>query len=47
MDALLVRIAAAGQWVNPEEGAYTQVWKGTTEKSNLQDEAYYIPVGKK
>jgi NAD(P)-dependent dehydrogenase (short-subunit alcohol dehydrogenase family) len=47
MDALPVRIAAAGQWVKPEEGAYTQTLAGTFEKSKLENGAYYVPVGKK
>ncbi|KAJ8108270.1 hypothetical protein OPT61_g8287 [Boeremia exigua] len=35
----------ADKWLEKEEGAFNQTWAATTAKSNLQNGAYYTPVG--
>lgn len=47
LNALPVRIMAAGRWTPVEEGPYTQVWAGTAPKQSLENGAYYIPIGEK
>jgi NAD(P)-dependent dehydrogenase (short-subunit alcohol dehydrogenase family) len=37
----------ADKWLSQEQGAYTQTWAATTKKSNLQNGAYYEPIGVK
>ena len=32
-------------WIKAEEGAYNQVWAATTERKNLANGAFYMPVG--
>jgi NAD(P)-dependent dehydrogenase (short-subunit alcohol dehydrogenase family) len=37
----------ADKWLSAEQGAYTQTWAATTAKNNLENGAYYEPIGVK
>jgi NAD(P)-dependent dehydrogenase (short-subunit alcohol dehydrogenase family) len=42
---LLKRLGTGGKFLTPEEGAYNMCWVATTERGNLENGAYYEPVG--
>jgi len=42
---LLKRLGTGGKYLTPEEGAYNMCWVATTERGNLENGAYYEPVG--
>lgn len=42
---LLKRLETGGKYLTPEEGAYNMCWVATTERGNLENGAYYEPVG--
>ena len=42
---LLKRLGTGGKYLTPEEGAYNMCWVATTERENLENGAYYEPVG--
>ena len=42
---LLKRLGTGGNYLTPEEGAYNMCWVATTERENLENGAYYEPVG--
>lgn len=42
---LLNRLGTGGKYLTPEEGAYNMCWVATTERENLENGAYYEPVG--
>jgi NAD(P)-dependent dehydrogenase (short-subunit alcohol dehydrogenase family) len=46
MDKQVVNFLA-DKWLTAEEGAYNQTWAATTAKANLENGAYYEPVGVK
>lgn len=37
----------ADKWLTEEEGAYTQTWAATTKRADLENGAYYEPIGVK
>jgi NAD(P)-dependent dehydrogenase (short-subunit alcohol dehydrogenase family) len=37
----------ADKWLDEKQGAYTQTWAATTAKDDLQNGAYYQPIGVK
>jgi NAD(P)-dependent dehydrogenase (short-subunit alcohol dehydrogenase family) len=47
MDKVVVDRLAGGNWLSQEKGAYTQTWAATTAKGNLENGAYYEPIGVK
>ena len=42
---LLKRLGTGGKYLTPEEGAYNMCWVATTERENLENGAYYEPIG--
>lgn len=42
---LLKRLGTGGKYLTPEEGAYNICWVATTNRENLENGAYYEPVG--
>jgi NAD(P)-dependent dehydrogenase (short-subunit alcohol dehydrogenase family) len=46
-DKVLKNILSGGHWIPVEEGPYTQTWAATTTKDDLENGAYYEPVGVK
>jgi NAD(P)-dependent dehydrogenase (short-subunit alcohol dehydrogenase family) len=42
---LMKAIGTGGRYLSPEEGAYNMCWVATTNRENLQNGAYYEPVG--
>jgi NAD(P)-dependent dehydrogenase (short-subunit alcohol dehydrogenase family) len=46
VDRQIVNILA-DKWLDEKQGAYTQTWAATTAKANLQNGAYYEPIGVK
>jgi NAD(P)-dependent dehydrogenase (short-subunit alcohol dehydrogenase family) len=46
-DRALKHFLSGGHWLPVEEGAYCQTWAATTPKANLENGAYYEPVGVK
>lgn len=42
-----VSVPLQGGWTEVSEGPYNQTWAGTTSRANLEDGAYYVPIGKK
>lgn len=46
LDRVLIYTTNFGKILKPEEGAYNNVWAATTAKENLENGAYYEPVGK-
>ncbi|KAJ5380701.1 uncharacterized protein N7496_003129 [Penicillium cataractarum] len=46
MDRALIHITNLGNVLQPEEGAYNQVWAATTPREKLENGMYYEPVGK-
>jgi NAD(P)-dependent dehydrogenase (short-subunit alcohol dehydrogenase family) len=47
MDRVLLNLISGGNWITVVEGPYTQTWAATTENKNLENGAYYEPVGVK
>ena len=47
LEGLPVRVMAAGNWTTVAEGPYNQLWAGTTERRNLENGAYYVPIARK
>jgi NAD(P)-dependent dehydrogenase (short-subunit alcohol dehydrogenase family) len=45
IDRWLKTIASGGHWLTIEEGPYNQTWAATTPKENIENGAYYEPVG--
>jgi NAD(P)-dependent dehydrogenase (short-subunit alcohol dehydrogenase family) len=45
LDRILLNVLAGGNWITVEEGPYTQTWATTTDRNNLENGAYYEPVG--
>jgi len=43
---LLVAVPLGPGWTPVEKGPYNQIWAGTTDKSNLKNGAYYVPIAK-
>ncbi|KAJ5387871.1 oxidoreductase short-chain dehydrogenase/reductase family [Penicillium cosmopolitanum] len=46
LDRALIYVTTIGKMLKPEEGAYNQVWAATTAKGNIENGAFYEPVGK-
>ncbi|KAF2108928.1 retinol dehydrogenase 14 [Lophiotrema nucula] len=46
-DRIIVNAVSGGKWIEVEEGPYSQTWAATTPKENLENGAYYEPVGVK
>jgi NAD(P)-dependent dehydrogenase (short-subunit alcohol dehydrogenase family) len=46
LDRALIYSTSFGKLLKPEEGAYNQVWAATTAKGNIENGAFYEPVGK-
>lgn len=44
---LKVAVPLGAGWTPVEEGPYNQTWAGTTDRANLEDGAYYVPIAKK
>jgi NAD(P)-dependent dehydrogenase (short-subunit alcohol dehydrogenase family) len=44
-DRVIKNVASGGHWTPLEEGPYSQTWAATTPKENLENGAYYEPVG--
>ncbi|KAF2664138.1 retinol dehydrogenase 14 [Microthyrium microscopicum] len=47
MDRCLVSMVSGGNWTPVQKGPYTQTWAATTVKTNLENGAYYEPIGVK
>lgn len=47
IDRQAVNYVSKGIWTKLEEGPYNQTWAATTPKNNLENGAYYEPVGVK
>jgi NAD(P)-dependent dehydrogenase (short-subunit alcohol dehydrogenase family) len=44
-DRCLKNFLSGGHWIAVEEGPYTQTWAATTPEDNLENGAYYEPIG--
>jgi len=47
IDAQIINLVGRGNWLDEEKGAYTQTWAATVTKGELENGAYYEPVGAK
>lgn len=46
MDRALIHVTNFGNLLEPEEGAFNQVWAATASREKLENGMYYEPVGK-
>ena len=45
LDKVFVAISTRGNTLTPDEGSFNMLWVATTERTNLENGAYYEPVG--
>jgi NAD(P)-dependent dehydrogenase (short-subunit alcohol dehydrogenase family) len=45
MDRQIVNLVSGGVWLDVTKGAYTQVWAATAKKEELENGAFYEPIG--